>query len=336
MAIYTKPARQMLIDLINEGNPDLPFSINSVDYEFTRPVPIELQPNGHNTEIRIMAKPGAPYIGNVLLTYRRLDLGYLFRNIIPTIKQWVENSGNPASGTTRAYLHDFLPLFTKKYGINLQTSQINNVALQERDGLDPNRYFNIVANPESLIYIGSAQAQWILGRRRLSELLQVDEVEGRLYPDGNDFSEDFKRRPLLTELTHYIDFTMYHQENGIDWNRYSNRSFSTSYHSNSTTSIYLSRQENIYRNILDEMFRTHLGFGVAIRELNQGGVPLYTTGLNETTNEVSVAGIRYYHIALPHNDYPEANSEFFNSAVVIQVPDDCPWGLGNIFLHYNR
>lgn len=334
MGIYTKPARQMLIDLINEGNPDLPFAINTTDYEFTRPVAIETQPNGHNTEIRIMAKPGAPYIGNVLLTYRRLNLAYLFRNIVPTIKQWVPNGGNPTASNIRAYLHDFLPLFTKKYGINLQASQINNVALRERDGLDPNQYFNIVANPESLIYVGSTQAQWILGRRRLSELLQVDEVEGRLYPDGNDFSEDFERRPLLTELTHYIDFTMYHQENGINWDRYKNETFRQGYSGNWSNQVNQLRQENLYRDILNTLLMENYDFRLRIPSTSANDIHYRT--LPNSNGEVGVAGIPYRVIALPHNDFPEANSEFFNSAVVIQIPDDCPWGIGNVFLHFNR
>lgn len=344
MAIYNKPARQTVIDLINEANPDLPFAINTVDYDLTNPVTITTLPNGHNTEIRLIPKPNAPYVGNLVLTYRRLNLAYLFRNIIPTIRQWVPNGGNSNSTTTRASFFEFIPLFVKKYGVLLEESQLSNVTLQERDGLDPNRYFSITARNDSLVWVGSTQAKWILGERRLSELLQVDEIEGRLYPSydntpivyeeetGNVVENTY--RPLLTPLTHHIDFTMYAQENSTYWDRTETpHNFLTRYDTRWSTWVDV-YQHGYYRAILNDLFLQELGFGVNQVGTNQPNENSYVQPMRDGV--VTLGNIPMEIISLPHADYPEANSEFFNSAVVIKVPDNCPWGVGNMFLHYNR
>jgi hypothetical protein len=329
--IYNRTARQMLVDLINEGNPDLPFPINLTDYEFTRPVGISVLPNGHNTEIRIIPKTTAPYNGNVLLTYRRLNLAYLFRNIIPTVRQWVPNNGNPNTGVIISNLHALLPLFSKKYGILLEPSQIQNVNLTNYNGLRGDN-FTISAHSESLVFVGSTPANWILGRRTLEDLIQIDEIDGREYPDGNDFSDIQSRKPYLTPLFHNVDFTMYHQENGANWDRYND----VFWRVNSTLHI---TQENIYRGIMDTVFREKLGFGILPHTLN-GRLyrnPFFNQGTTEEPDYVvGLRNLPYEPIRLPDSRYPEANSEFFNSAIVITIPEDCPWGTGNIYLHYNK
>lgn len=324
-SFYNKTAKQLLVDLINEGNPDMPFPINMTDYDFTRPEGIEVLPNGHNTQIRVIAKPTAPYTGNVLLTYRRINLASLFRGVIPEVKHWVSVSGYQWYQDL-IQLHDLLNKFSKKYGILLEKDQIRNVGLDRYNG-DRGDFFNIYAENDSLVFVGYTQAKWTIGKRTLEDLLEVDDIEGRVYPDGNDFSEDLDRRPYLTPLFHNTDFTMYHQENGSNWNRYDYR------FSGTTASSYY-RQYRIYEGIMDSAFRQAFGFGV---------VPGYDytrydhagTGKDEN-GDVYLHDIRYYRISLPDARYPEANSEFFNSAIVIEIPEDCPWGVGNIYFHYNK
>lgn len=325
--IYNRTARQVLVDLINEGNPDLPFPINMTDYEFTRPETIEELPNGHNTEIRIIPKTTAPYIGNVVLTYRRLNLAYLFRNIVPWVRQWVPNNGDQDGADIISNLHSLLPLFSKKYGILLETSQIQNVSLRNRNGLRGDN-FDIRAEPESLIFVGATQANWVLGRRTLEDLIQIDDIDGRLYPDGNDFSDMENRKVYLTPLFHNIDFTMYHQENGSDWDN-ANSTFWTS--SLSTTR----RRERIYEGIIDTILKDNTPY--ALCEAfdswdNHYDEPRERDGVLT----VGIAKMHYDRISLPDDRYPEANSEFFNHVIVITVPENCAWGTGNIYLHYNK
>jgi hypothetical protein len=337
MAIYAKTARQMLIDLINEGNPDLPFPINEADYDFTTPEAITVTAEGHNTEIRLIAKPTSPYTGNVVLTYRRLNLAYLFRGIVPTVRKWVENSGSATSVTYRSTLRQLLPIYTKKYGIALDASQIINVDLREYHGNDPDRLFNISARGDSLIFVGATQARWIIGKRTLADLIQIDEVEGRMYPDGNGFTEGTVRKNYLTPLTYQTDFTMYHQENSQWWD-YHTASFLNRYDTRYTSNRQRHYQESIYRNILRPLIFE--AFGLTLLDpqpvyLGNDYDRYYT--LSPTENgEIGLYGMNYREVSLPDANYPEANSEFYNSAIVIETPGDCPWGTGPIFLHYNK
>ena len=210
MIFYKKTPIETLVDLINEGNPQLPFPINTVDYEFMEPVSISLTSEGHNTQIRIISLPSAPYIGNVVLTYRRLHLANLFQGTTPVIRKWVENGGSTVSSTVRAQLYDFLPLMSRKYGLTLEESEIEDVALRERDGNDPNRRFSLIAKTTSLIYTGSTNAQWVIGLRELDDLLQEDEINDIQLPGGNDF-----REPRFLSDTGCIRARFHRGENGI-------------------------------------------------------------------------------------------------------------------------
>lgn len=325
MAIYSQTAKQQLVDLINEGNPDLPFPLNTVDYDFTNPVtlstPLE---NGHNTEIRVIAKPSAPYTGNVLLTYRRLNLAYLFRGVIPTVRKWTPSAGGNDT-QQRIYLHDLLPLFTKKYGILLDPSQIQNVGLDGRFGLYPDNYnLYMRAEATSPIFVGQTGFKWIIGERTLSDLLSVDDVDGRHWPGGDDFSGDTERKVYMTPLTYNTDFTMYKQENGRNWD-YSD----LTWYSGANGNEYY--QQNNYVNILDPLMRAAFGFGISKDDNFRN---YYTTG-KDAYGDVYVGYIRSFVLTLPNANYPEANSEFYNRAIMIEIPEDCPWGTGTIFLHYN-
>lgn len=318
MIFYKKTPVETLIDLINEGNPTLPFEINTTDYDFMEPVAIEPTEEGHDTEIRIVALPSAPYIGNTVLTYRRLNLANLFQGTTPVIHKWVENGGSSGSTTERARLYDFLSLYTNKYGITLEESEIQDVSLRERDGIDPARRFNITAKSTSLIYTGTTQAQWVIGVRELSDLLQIDEINDIQYPGGNDFSVPEGRKLYLTPILFENDVTFASQEEQY-WDDYHAATMGT----NSSNTSYV-RFWNAVFSVFADAFEEKTGIRPTVSS---------TYGYRDT--EFDFGGFVVRRISIPDSNYPETNSEYYNRVIVIECPNDCTWATGYIYLHYN-
>ena len=316
MAIYNGSARQLLVQLINEANPGLPFEVNTVDYDFTVPTVIDpATNNGRNTEIFLVPKTSSQYTGSIRLTYNRLDLGLLFRNVIPHVQKWVPNTGTEST-TTVEQLHNLLPLYSAKYGIPLETSQIKDLGMQQRWGINPSFTFQMQAEPTSLIYIGSVQSKWEIGKRTLESLYQNTEVEGRLYPNGNDFTDIATRKPYLSHFTFNDDFTLNPPPN------YSINYMSSGNHGS-----------NLVDAFMDEHIAHRLGLEPNVFTTSRS----YTlpVDVNNPADLRGLTGLRYMTVTLPHPDYPEANSDLYNRLSVLEIPDDCGWGCGNLYFHYN-
>lgn len=318
MAIITKTAKAMLIDLINEGNPQLPFPINETDFEFSTPeVIIPALANGHNTRIRVMSKPSSVYIGNVLVTYRRLAVSNLFRNMIPEIEQWFTNS-KVLNGTQITTLYELLPQFSDKYGIVLEQSQFNNVGLSTYNGVRGDT-FAMTAVANSWAYVGSTAMKWTNGEQTLQSLLPVDTIVGRLYPGGNNFAEGAPRKRFITPDSFDIDFTSekVNLENG----------WSTQYpfgNVNSSPSVLMVTIGNSLNSKLAAK-------GSSLRFL----FPPNGNLTNYKTVDRSLEGLLLTRYRLPNAAVPEANAEFYNSVCVLTLPADCEWGVGKLYMHYN-
>lgn len=323
MRLYNKPVKQTLVDLINDSNPTLPFPINTVDYEFMPPEAITELPNGHNTKIRLFCRLNAPYIGNITLTYRRLDLAKLFANHTPIVQKWVESNGSTTATNHLLNLHDLLDDYSNKYGINLDKNEIQDYGLDQRYGFQPQRYsFPIRAESTSLIYIGSVNAKWDIGERTLESLFGDYEVNGRVYPGGNSFDVPEARKHYLTPTTFNVDFTEDYLSDTTYWEYSNNRQLGYT-----TSSTYIRMFDLIFNAFKREYDRVN----------PDGPTIQYTIGSNgykNTPYDFNDFIIR--RRTLPDVDYPEANSEFYNTVVVIETPADCTWAVGNIYLHYNR
>lgn len=318
MAIITKTAKAMLIDLINEGNPQLPFPINETDFEFSTPEVITpALANGHNTRIRVMSKPSSVYIGNVLVTYRRLAVSNLFRNMIPEIEQWFTNS-KVLNGTQITTLYELLPQFSDKYGIVLEQSQFNNVGLSTYNGVRGDT-FAMTAVANSWAYVGSTAMKWTNGEQTLQSLLPVDTIVGRLYPGGNNFAEGAPRKRFITPDTFDIDFTSekVNLENG----------WATQYPFGNVQSG---------PSLLMVAIGNSLNSKLAAKGSSLKFVaPASGLTANYKTVDRSLEGLLLTRYRLPHSAVPEANAEFYNSVCVLTLPADCEWGVGRIFMHYN-
>lgn len=334
MAIYSKTTKQMMVDLINAGNPQLPFPINETDFEFGLPEVMADPGNGHNTKIRVTAKPNTNYVGNVQLTYRRLDVGRIFRNMTLEVFRWIANSG--ANGTVLSTVNDMLPLYSEKFGFNFQVGEWNQANLTGYNGIRGD-VFNLTPVATNLAFVGTVPAKWTIGERTLESLLSVDVIEGRRYPGGNDFvtpghqywvtpdgfdidysfAKDYlESQNVATGNAGVVRGAVYVGDNYGD-----GQGPIRQYIENNCLKTLKNRSGEFYTIV------TAAGAGQAVQD-----------GIN---TPYRLNGCLFRRYALPHADVPEANSEFYNRCMVIDMADSTggngprKWGTGRIFLHYN-
>lgn len=167
-----KPSVDLIIDLINVANST---SLNSTKISFEVPSVLSNDPNNHNTGVKVVAVKGSGYIGDVDVTYNRLDIGLLFKNIALNL-----DVAKPA--TTK----DLLPKLNSKYGLGLTIDDIEDNAV-DMSGDGPHTH-TIVMKVASLAYIG--QVTTTIGPdpevgERLDTVILQTNLNGLLYPNSD-------------------------------------------------------------------------------------------------------------------------------------------------------
>lgn len=334
MAIYSKTTKQMMVDLINAGNPQLPFPINETDFEFGLPEVIANPGNGHNTKIRITAKPNTNYVGNVQLTYRRLDVGRIFGNMTLEVFRWIANTG--ANGGVLTTINDLLPLYSEKFGFNFQIGEWTQANLSGYNGIRGD-LFSLLPIATNLAFVGSASAKWTIGERTLESLLSVDVIPGRRYPGGNDFVTP-GHKYWVTPDGFDVDYSFAkdYLESGY---------LASGYAGVVKTQVYVGDNYGDGQSAVRQYVENN-----CLKTLKNRDGDFYTVITGAGTGQPVQDGITipyrlngclYRRYTLPHPDVPEANSEFYNRCVVIDMADSTgsngprQWGTGRIFLHYN-
>lgn len=339
MAIYGKTTKQMVVALINAGNPQLPFPINETDFEFSLPEVITDPGNGHNTKIRVMAKPNTNYVGNVLVTYRRLDVSRIFKNMTLYVQNWIANSGATSAPLTT--IRALLPLYTERYGFNFNPLEWNDGNLSGLHGIRGD-VFSITPVATNLAFVGTVPAKWEIGERTLESLLPVDQVAGRRYPGGNDFSVEANHKYWATPDGFDTDYTFakdYFESNIL----------ASGYAGAPRSGVYVGDAYNdgggpTRRWLEDNILRTLKNRSGENYKLVTGAGPADITAAISDKNNLT--GLMWRRYTLPHADVPEANSEFYNRCVVLDLresfvttgtPASTPrtWGTGRLIFHYN-
>lgn len=119
---YAKPSQQLFWDLVNRSNPQLKIPLsddNCVIYGY----PVSVTPSAatgmRNTRIRLYAKVGKGYKGEIVLYYNRLNINSFFTGIAPTVTNYAANN----------YLQ-VLAAFNNTYGLSLTISDRTNSSSQ--------------------------------------------------------------------------------------------------------------------------------------------------------------------------------------------------------------
>lgn len=108
---YAKPSQQLFWDLVNRSNPQLKIPLsddNCVIYGYPVAVTPTAATGMRNTRIRLYAKVGKGYKGEITLYYNRLNIASFFAGITPTITNYTANT-----------VQTVLAAFNAAYGLNL-------------------------------------------------------------------------------------------------------------------------------------------------------------------------------------------------------------------------
>lgn len=140
---YTKPTKEILIDLINQKNGT---ALRVQDVEISEPRVFNDNVLKTNTAVTLSSATGSGYFGNRDIFYSRLDI----REILESKPLEVQ----PIIETT---LIEFLPAINEAYGTFLKAEDIYDVVIPPYDPLHPNaiRTISLVISPSSYFYIGT-------------------------------------------------------------------------------------------------------------------------------------------------------------------------------------
>lgn len=180
ISILTKPSLDLVIDLINAANQT---TLNDTKINVINPTALTDDPNNHNTGARVLSVKGSGYIGNVDITYNRLDLGLLFSKITVNLDLGEDGNGDPIKPTD---IKGLLPALNARFGMGLEESDIVDGPV-DTTGASP-WTATIKAAAGSLAYVG--ELTLTVGPdpevgERLNTVILTTNLNGLLYPNAD-------------------------------------------------------------------------------------------------------------------------------------------------------
>jgi len=312
MPLYKKPSKDLVYDLINEANPQLEIPASALNVSLGVPAAIAgTSWPANNTNIVLSPAPGSgDFIGRQTVSYRRLDLSALFRGQTILIKKF-KSTASSSSGTLMYTVYQLLADINSRYGMNLTEDDVNNANILRGSTLEDGQYTTTVTvstKATSLGYTGSFSLKWLNTKQSLEDMITVRTLGGRLFPGGNDFSGAHKE--ILAMAGYGIDGSDALRRTSSTWN------------GTATSGVVAAAHQVWLSAMLDDI---NIKCGTSYKCTN-GGSYL-------TTNEFF--GMNYTIVVLPHANYPDANTTDFNRLFIITAPANCPWAVGDLYVHAN-
>lgn len=198
MLSYKKPSNELVYDLINLANPQLPIPIdaNNVIIEKITTVAVNEASNNRNTSARLRGVQGMGYTDSVTLYYDRINLA----SIIPTYAA----SSAGFTSFTAANTHAALAAIQDAFGINFSTKDIVNRGLAGISTADYTSTIQLQADVASPAYVGVQTVRYYRGKPVLDTSITKDVLDVLKHPIDETLS---KRCADL--MTYGIDFTSY-------------------------------------------------------------------------------------------------------------------------------
>lgn len=305
MPIYSKPSEQLVYDLINQDNPTLPVALSPSNVSLSNPSVYSPGSGIANSQIRVSGIPNSYYIGSKQLSYRRIAFADLFKGVSIEIKKYSAASVSAVPFT----LYQLLSDINTKYGLSLTEDDIIDANFPiASDNVYPERTCKVsmVANANSKAFVGSVDVRWRWDEPYLANIAPNTDLDGRLYPGGNDFSSGTKYR--ITSEAYGIDFSTLAAT-------LNSAAFNTGVSIGNAN--YVTQQQTVFDL------------------LNQITGKTYSSASANQNTAYGMYGATCTRYSLPNAAIPQADSTYYNTIVVITLPDNNTWGVGQLMIHYN-
>lgn len=322
MPIYAKQSSQLLADLVNAANPQLPVALTPTNVKWGSPSAVV--PSGgaiQDTQIKVTALATSQYIGSTTLTYRRINFGNLFRALPVRIDKY----SPAAQGTSPYKISDLIGAINSKYGLSLTTADVIDANLPAGTtnanptiGLPSgtwNSSVTVTATSGSYAFEGSFTLYWVQAPQDLSTMITTSSLETtRQWPGNRDLVDNTIY--VVNLDTYSQDFTSYFGTGG---------SITTSAITGGTVPLASTNNANMNAmiaaiNSLSGKTYTNTGNGSQAMDL-VGATISAVIDLSQVANQTT---------------YPEADYKYFNRLLIVTLPSAASvWGAGTLYLHYN-
>lgn len=198
---FSKPSSDLVFDLINLANPDLPLSINANNciVESIKQVAVNEASNFRNTSARLRGVQGSGFTDSVTLYYDRINIASL---IVSYASSYAPN--NQFVSFTARNVHEALAVMFDTYGVNLGTKDVVSTGIAGANSPNYTATFTLTCQPESPAYYGSTATKCFRGLPVLDTSITVDKLDVMRFPIDPDQSQ-----LCVDLLTFGIDFTAY-------------------------------------------------------------------------------------------------------------------------------
>lgn len=322
MQLYPKTSAELVLDLIAASNPGLPFPLTPATAFVGPPTVIAVVPPSiANTSARVSSKPSGGYGGSKVVTYRRVNLADLFKNITPNVRKY---SATGDAGGSPFTIYTLLPFLNDLYGLKLTTDDVNDGAFPAYSTITEGGVskkvssLTMTAKATSSAFTGSVLIRTQAGQRELSSAITKGELNGRLYPGGNDFVTVTKDR--LDCMGYGIDWTEMMLSPVAAWSNQQAFNLFTAWPIGGAQNTMIATEQQKFFDVINNQLGTSL-----------------TVGHQTTTpgTRWNLVGAVPLLITLPNVNYPEANSKDYNRMIVIPLLVGHTWAAGRMYLHFN-
>lgn len=168
---YSKNSKELVYDLISQANPNIQpalTSANSIVEAVTAVTPSAA--NGmRNTQARVRAIQGAGYSGSFIVYYNRISL----QQVMLVNDWWGGYTNVRIDSYSGNSVHALLPLIAARYGINLNTWDVNNQSLSTQGIADRVERVGLATGASCPAYTGSVILAVYRGKPTLEEQASI-------------------------------------------------------------------------------------------------------------------------------------------------------------------
>ncbi|AWN08866.1 putative virion structural protein [Salmonella phage SPAsTU] len=198
MINYAKPSNELVFDLINRDNPNLPVKVSPDNcyVEKITQVPVNAASNNRNTSARLRGIQGSGFRDAITLFYDRVSLTRLFPWGTAAQAQFVTFDA--------PNLHSAFSVLLDTYGVNFSAIDITNYGLNGVSSPNYTSTTTLNALGTSPAYTGSVNVRYNRGLPVLDTSVKVDVLDAIQEPILPSLG-----KKCIDMLTYGIDFTAY-------------------------------------------------------------------------------------------------------------------------------